>query len=328
MQEYRRIATQTPASTVAGELLTGSLIVGTYTAWVFLTLFWRDIPLPLLVPMAGCTLALFGSLQHEAIHGHPTTCRRINLALVWVPLSIWLPLTVYESSHRAHHLSDLTQPGNDPESWYVPNARWRLMSKGTRALWRFNQTFLGRMLVGPWISVYALWRELVNRLTRNASSLGVIATHLAGVAGVLWWVSTVAGMPLHVYLAAFVWPGISLTLVRSFVEHRYDDVPGHRTAIVRGGPLTRLLFLNNNFHVVHHRQPELAWYLIPRFYERHSAEIQRLNGGYCFDGYGSIARRYFLTPWTPPEFPRADSRAGDRPDMRRAPSRQGSAPTG
>jgi fatty acid desaturase len=98
------------------------------------------------------------------------------------------------------------------------------------------------------------------------------------------------------YLLAFVYPATSLTLLRSFAEHRAHTKPGHRVAIVEhGGPLA-LLFLNNNLHAAHHRAPNLAWYRLPALYRRHRAQIIRQNGGLRYNGYGEIARRYLFRP--------------------------------
>ncbi len=286
-----------------GEWLTFAMILSTYAAWAALTLYWQAMPAPLLVLAAAYCLTLFGSLQHEVIHGHPTTNRRFNLSLVWLPLTLWLPLTVYESSHKAHHRNELTRPGADPESWYVPAGHWTAMGTARRALLYFNNSFAGRVLVGPWIAVWQLWSQLARGCLSDAATRRIVLGHGLGVGAVLWWVTQVAGMPAWFYLLVFVWPGISLSMVRAFVEHRYHPDPSCRTAIVRGGPLTRLAFLNNNYHWVHHRQPALAWYLIPAAYARDARWIASANGGFEFDGYGDIARRYLFRPWTRPVFP-------------------------
>ena len=70
------------------------------------------------------------------------------------------------------------------------------------------------------------------------------------------------------YLLLFVYPGTSLTLLRSFAEHPAATEPGHRVAIVeRAGPFS-LVFLNNNLHAAHHRAPGIAWYRLPDFHRR------------------------------------------------------------
>ena len=75
------------------------------------------------------------SLQHELIHGHPTRSRRINTALGFPPLSLWLPFACYRTSHLAHHAGDgLTDPRRDPESFYVTGEEWSRMGPVRRML--------------------------------------------------------------------------------------------------------------------------------------------------------------------------------------------------
>ncbi len=74
------------------------------------------------------------------------------------------------------------------------------------------------------------------------------------------------------------------------------------------GPLS-LLFLNNNFHAVHHANPKLAWYRLPAEYAARREEWLRRNDGYAYRSYGEVFRRHFLRRkdpvahpiWTPPE---------------------------
>ena len=68
----------------------------------------------------GVLLTLHSSLQHEIAHGHPTRWPRFNRLLAIVPLSLWLPYARYQQMHLAHHHDDrLTDPIDDPESFYL-----------------------------------------------------------------------------------------------------------------------------------------------------------------------------------------------------------------
>ncbi len=54
------------------------------------------------------------------------------------------------------------------------------------------------------------------------------------------------------------------------------------------------LFLNNNYHAMHHALPSLPWYRIPSAWQSpRSGQFER-SGGFAFSGYGAIARRWFL----------------------------------
>ena len=112
----------------------------------------------------------------------------------------------------------------------------------------------------------------------------------------LVWVIGICGMPLWIYVAAFVYPGMSLAMVRSFAEHRAEAEPEKRTAIVENAPILGLLFLNNNLHVAHHLRGGLPWHQIPKFYRLNREALIRRNGGLVYDGYSDVFRRYGLTP--------------------------------
>src|SRR5882757_401881 len=91
--------------------------------FLLLTAFFRELPLLVSVPSVGLLLAWYSSLQHETIHGHPTSSRRFNAALGASPLSLWIPYAVYRETHLRHHRHGgrrLTQVAYDPESFYLP----------------------------------------------------------------------------------------------------------------------------------------------------------------------------------------------------------------
>ncbi len=276
------------------ELPTWLLIAAIYPAWLALTALAAHWPAWLLPLLLGPLLCLHGSLQHEASHGHPTRSARLNALLAGVPLSLWLPFARYRDSHLAHHEAALTDPREDSESWYLSAAEYAACGTVTRAILRCNNSLLGRWLLGPWI---ALWRfargewRLLRAGDRNLRRVWL--WHLAACAPLLLWLQWV-GLPLWQYLLLGVWPGLSLTLTRSFHEHRADADPARRTAVVEAGPLFRLLFLNNNYHVMHHRHPELAWYQLPACYRSYRPALQSGELGYLPGGYAAIARRYLL----------------------------------
>ena len=280
------------------------LLVIVYSTWISLTFYWDSIPSWLLWLIGGYTVALHSSLQHEALHGHPTTSKHINIALVWPPLTLWLPVELYVKNHLRHHQADLTNPEHDPESFFVTREKWRVLARWQQRMLVFNNTFLGRMLLGPWLTVGGQYRqEFARLLSGDSQHLGILLRHVVSVAVVLYWVIAICQMPLWIYLLAFAWPGTSMMLIRSFLEHRYDPDEKRRSVLVDGCPVTRLLFLNNNYHWVHHDHPELAWYLIPAVARRERDEVLRNNGNYWYTGYLTIAWRFLLKPWTHPVHP-------------------------
>ena len=74
-----------------------------------------------------------------------------------------------------------------------------------------------------------------------------------------------AKFPIWAYLIA-AYSGLSLLKICSYAEHRAHQDVGARTAVVEDYGLLAFLFLNNNFHAVHHIHPQIAWYTLPTLY--------------------------------------------------------------
>jgi fatty acid desaturase len=277
---------------------TVALGVVIYGGWLALT-FWHDaVPLPVLCAAGGWLVAWQASLQHEVMHGHPTRSRRLNDAIGWPPLSLWLPYPIYRLTHLRHHRDEhLTDPLEDPESVYVASPAWARLGPVGRALATWNMTLVGRLTLGPFVMIGGfLTSELRLCLAGDRKRIAIWLRHAAGVALVLGWTSGVCGMPLPVYLFGFVFLGAALTRLRSFAEHRYADEPEKRTAIVEKGGLLGLLYLNNNLHVLHHLAPAVAWYRLPSLYATERTALVKRNGGLVYRGYSDIARRFLFRP--------------------------------
>ncbi len=280
------------------EALTWAVIIAVYGGWGLLTWFHASIPVWALLPAGAMLIAWHGSLQHETIHGHPTRRRWLNTAIGWPPLGLWMPYAIYRESHLLHHNNrHLTEPGADPESFYITPEDWRRLGPVRRSLFRANQTLLGRLTIGPGIVIGSFLAGEARRLWwGDARHLAIWIRHAVAAMAVLLWVGVVCDLPIWLYLAGFCYPGLSLTLLRSFAEHRAAPDPSDRTAVVHAGPLFGLLFLNNNLHVAHHARPALAWYRLPAFNRQIDGDRQAARGAGLFAGYGALARRYLLRP--------------------------------
>jgi fatty acid desaturase len=266
-----------------------ALSVMIYAGWLALTAWHAVVPWPMLLAGGAWLIAWQGSLQHEVIHGHPTRFRWINDALGFPPLALWLPYTIYRREHMAHHDTPyLTDPHDDTESHYVPRHGGL-----AHALAAIEATLAGRMVFGPPIRMARFWWAQCRRATRDP--LGIArdwVPHLAGVALVLLWLDHV-GLSLERYVLSFVWPGIALSLIRSYAEHRASTDPAERTALVTDfGPLA-LLFLNNNLHTWHHAFPGVPWYRLPALYRANPRAFAQAPR---YAGYGTVFARYLLRP--------------------------------
>jgi fatty acid desaturase len=128
--------------------------------------------------------------------------------------------------------------------------------------------------------------------------------HASSSALLLVWLVFVCDMSLVKYMLLFVYPGVSLSLLRSFAEHRAEPSPGRRTAIVRAGPLFSLLFLNNNLHAAHHARPTLPWFRLPEYYRENTQTLLGENGRYLVEGgYLDLLLRFGFRPISSPIHP-------------------------
>jgi len=280
------------------EWQTWAVAFAVYAGFGLLTWFHHALPFWLLLPAGAFLVAWHGSLQHEVVHHHPTRSRRLNEALVLPSLWLWMPYRVYRDTHLAHHRDErITDPFDDPESYYITAAQWARYGFFTRTLLRFRNTLLGRLLVGPAVAMYSLWRDQLPRVVRGERrAVHAWSIHLVGCSLVLAWTTGVCSIPFVEYVALIAYPGTSLTLLRSFAEHRAEEDPANRSVIVEAAWPLALLFLNNNLHALHHAQPGVPWYDLPARYRAERDRILAANGDYRFAGYGEIVRRYLLRP--------------------------------
>lgn len=293
------------------EAPTWAMLAICYGMWVGAVLYHDVIGAPGCILILGYAIALHASLQHEALHGHPTRNALVNEALVFPSLMLLLPYRRFKETHLQHHNDErLTDPYDDPETWYVAEGDWRSASPALRALLTVNGTLAGRLLIGPWLSVYGLWRTDLRAVLDPATPerrrnrlIGAYARHLAGVALVMAFVVGVAGMHPLTYLLVGVWPGYALLMLRTYAEHRAALAPGHRSAIVEAEPVFGLLFLNNNLHAVHHARPTVPWYELPAIWRREREETLARNGGYFINGYRAILAQWLFRRREPTPHP-------------------------
>ena len=289
------------------------LILGTYGAWLALTAAYTQLPFVIVAPLLVVLLALFGSLQHETIHGHPTRNDIFNRAVTAAPLLLWLPYERYRANHLQHHHDErITDPLDDPESFYWTPEEWQHFNPVTRAIYQAQQTLAGRIFIGSWWVIGQFWRIEIRGLMRNDKNLRRDwCVHLLLCVPVVLWVTQVCGMPFWLYALALVVPGNGILLIRSFAEHRARPAVRQRIAVVEGSRLLGPLFLFNSLHALHHAAPGTPWYRLNALYRRTREQLLADNGGLVYQSYFDVARRFLF-------------RAHDRPvhPQGRAPSTQ------
>lgn len=280
----------------AVEMPTLLLIAATYAGWLASTFAYGRLPLLLTAPLTAVLITLHSSLQHEIVHGHPTRWRGVNRLLAIVPLSLWMPYERYRQTHQQHHIDQrLTDPLDDPESYYWTPADLAYLSGFTRGMLQIQQTLAGRVMVGSFWRIGMFLRGEARALLRNEPGLRrVWLEHLLWCAPVIMWVTLECGMPLWLYVVAMVIPGNGILLIRSFAEHRARPGVRERIALVEGSWFLGPLFLFNNLHALHHEVPTLPWYEYPARYRVHRDRLIAENGGLVYASYFEVARRYLF----------------------------------
>jgi fatty acid desaturase len=280
------------------ELPTLALILADYGGWLTVTYAYGQWPLWVVAPVVAVLLTLHSSLQHEILHGHPTRWRAVNDVLGIVPLSLWLPYERYRMNHLVHHIDErLTDPVDDPESYYWTPEAWQGVSAFRRRMTELQQTLAGRVLCGPFWRIPLFLRGEVRAFARNEPGLRAIwIRHLAWCVPVVLWITVVCGIPLWLYLIAMVIPGNGILLIRSFAEHRARPGVRERVAIVEGSWILGPLFLFNNLHALHHEEPAIPWYRYNARYRVHRERLIAANGGLVYSTYFDVARRFLLRP--------------------------------
>ncbi|MCC5965346.1 MAG: fatty acid desaturase [Natronohydrobacter sp.] len=301
---------------------TVALIIACYGLWALAgALLWPGAPVVALAVMALMS-ALHSSLVHENLHGHPTRNRLVNEALVTLPLSLIYPYRRYRATHLAHHHdARLTDPIEDPESYYKAAWSHARMPRWLQGLLAVNNTMIGRILLGPVLGAAGFLAQEARLLRANAPGVrlawGLHLVSLVPVAALVW----AFGIPFWLYGIAVVWPSLSLISIRTYAEHRWHDAPEGRTIIVERSPLS-WLFLNNNLHIVHHQIPAAPWYALPRLYAERRDHWQALNHGYVYRSYWQLFRDHALRPKEPVVHPVLHQMITPQPDSMPPPPAQ------
>ena len=283
---------------------TAALLFGCYALWGLATAYYGELGPLLFILVTAPLITLHSSLQHEVAHGHPTRITALNEALVFLPLGLLFPYRRFKALHLRHHNdAALTDPYDDPESFYYAIAEWQKLPAPIQKMLDLNNTFVGRMTIGPAVMAVGFLASEIRLLRAgDRQVLSAWLRHVVGAALVLGWVIGVCGVPLWNYVAA-AYVGLAVLNIRTFAEHQAHESAGGRTVIVEASPLFGLLFLNNNLHFVHHENPRVPWYALPALFRANRAAFLAANDSYSFKGYGEMIRRYLFRAKTPVPHP-------------------------
>jgi fatty acid desaturase len=273
---------------------TFAVLIMTYALWAASTTVIYAFSPILGILLTGVLIAQYSSLQHEALHGHPFALRWLCEAVMTPALTLTVPFGRFRDVHLAHHHDPtLTDPYDDPESNYMDPKIWATLPRFVQLILLINNTLLGRIVIGPLIgSVLWLRSEAQLILAGDRAVIRDWALHMIGLAVVIGWLFW-AAMPWWAYLVA-TWIGHGLLKIRTYLEHRAHELCRARSVIIEDRGFLSLLFLNNNFHAVHHMHPQLPWYRLPALYAANRDHYLRRNDGYVFPTYGTVFRQFLV----------------------------------
>jgi len=259
------------------------------TTWLYS--FWSPLGIAIII----LTMVLHSSLTHEILHGHPFRNQFLNALLVFPSLSFLIPYLRFSDLHLAHHFDEnLTDPYDDPETNFMDPRKWYRLPNVLRYLLKFNNTLIGRMLLGPLIGQITFMTTDIVKIAKGEIRVALgWAIHVPAMACVLYWIEYIADISFFEFLIS-AYCAMSLLKVRTFLEHRAHEKPRARTVVIEGQGLWSFLFLNNNFHVVHHMHPNVSWYKLPSLYYENRDHYLRRNQGYFFASYAIVFYRYFF----------------------------------
>ena len=116
--------------------------------------------------------------------------------------------------------------------------------------------------------------------------------HFVGVLLVVTLWTQMASVGIWVwFLAAYA--ALSILKIRTFLEHQAHEQARGRTVLIEDRGLLSLIFLNNNYHVVHHMYPRLSWYKLPKLFCANRERFLKVNDGYYYRSYREVFARYF-----------------------------------
>ncbi len=247
---------------------------------------------------------LHSSLSHEMLHGHPFKSSFLNGLLVFPALGIFIPYLRFKDTHLAHHYDErLTDPFDDPETNYLCPKVWARQTYPVHMFLRFIYTLLGRMMIGPMVSqfcfIYADSKSILHGDRRVA--LGWLL-HVPAVM-IVWYVLSHYTQVTFLEWGAIAYCSMSILKIRTFLEHRANECFRGRTVVIEDRGILALLFLNNNFHAVHHARPTLCWFDLPRVFRQTRQAVLDQNHGYYFSNYRQIFGLFFFNAKDPVAHP-------------------------
>ncbi|MCG6856926.1 MAG: fatty acid desaturase [Salaquimonas sp.] len=275
------------SATQAGHAVPGTLnitiLFGTATGMASLLWTASHVHSPLVVLAAAIAFSFLGntaySLMHEAVHRHFHANGAVNeiagrIAAAFFPTAFSLQRVF----HLAHHRNNRTDNERfdyyaEDENRFIKRVQWYCILTGlywlisplfciiyfiTAELLRWRNLFGAN---GTWFSRQTSAQEFLEALETVPvwqARLDIL-TSVAMQALLIWGLDlSLAGWLVCYAAFALNWSSLQYT------DHAFSDLDRHEGAWnLKVSPLTRALFLNYHYHLVHHRDPSIPWTELP-----------------------------------------------------------------
>lgn len=215
------------------------------------------------------------SLHHEAAHGvfHPT--RWINEAAGAVFAAFFPTIfTVQRISHDGHHRRNRTD--EELYDYYLPHQSWALKTYWIYCLlfgvyWAIIPVAMLVYVICPW-AFRSRWFQAgpariwgFEPFVKDIAAAPMLRVWLEGV----FTFAVQIGLFVAMDLSFIAWLACYWAFGVNWSSMQYADHAGSPRDVIEGAwnlrfwPITQTLFLNFNFHLAHHREPEIPWLYLP-----------------------------------------------------------------
>jgi beta-carotene hydroxylase len=223
-----------------------------------LSYLWSGVPAWAAIVLGVLARYLGFTVMHDASHRAAHRNRRVNELLGWPPaLALTVTLPMFRSCHTKHH-SYTNQPDIDPDIDVARSPAW------LRPVWLLSPlwTYRSRYFTRDWAKTERDRRAqiLVDLLIVGGIVAAVTTGHTTDLL-------VVVVVPVLVSLAL-------LTLAFDYIPHLpYDSTERYHDTRALPSRTLNVLFLGQNYHLVHHLWNSVPWYKYQRVFAETRDEL-------------------------------------------------------
>ena len=229
------------------------LVVMAYGVFVTSTWAYLSGHIPLLLMMVLNQFAIYTSFTplHDAVHEAASRNQHLNNVIGTVSALIFIPglsTTVYRALHMEHHRW-VGDPDRDPDLLFVDAPKWLLPLVCMAPEWVWAHWYVTKM-----------WSTRPRR--ERAMLVGALALYVGIQVGFL--LSPYAWQFVVVWLIPQKIATMVLVYVFAHIQHpeeaTWEDAPFQSTVKVNSQPLSKVYWLGQTDHCMHHAMPHIPFH--------------------------------------------------------------------